>query len=181
MNSHSIFCTHSVRLWYVYQHLVAFYGKWKKICHTWIPWGAEYGRILRVFMRDQTLTDWSTIAQIGLITSQVSVVWASQRVLESFINNTFQHVQPEHFFLWWDVSSPIGSSFVHLHLDLISWWVNIPLLWVIIWDQPKLCTIIKGNSLKTTIHLFWSHRKWLPFNEPSKNTPITSLEHLILR
>lgn len=100
MNSHSIFCTHRVRLWYVYQHLVAFYGKWKKICHTWIPWGAEYGRILWVFMRDQTPNRLIHHSTNRLITSQVGVVWASQRVLESFIN-TFQHVQPEHF-LWWE-------------------------------------------------------------------------------
>lgn len=83
----------------------------------------------------------------------------------------------------WDVFSPMGSSFVHLHLDLILWWVNTSVLsYGSLYEiNPNKGTIIKGNSLKTTIHLFWSHRKWLPFNDPSKNTPIKSLEHLILR
>ena len=30
--------THGIRVWYIYLHLVDFYGKCRWICHTWILW-----------------------------------------------------------------------------------------------------------------------------------------------
>ena len=32
------YLSHTIHVWYIYLHLVDFYGKCREICHTWIVW-----------------------------------------------------------------------------------------------------------------------------------------------
>ena len=63
--------THGIRVWYIYLHLVDFYGKCRWICHTWILWD-----ILRI---KQAMS--STILE-GILFSPFSIHYCQPHVVK---------------------------------------------------------------------------------------------------
>ena len=48
------YITHTIHVWYIYLHLVDFYGKCRQIYHTWMAW--VIAQVMFVILRDHEIT-----------------------------------------------------------------------------------------------------------------------------